>query len=230
MGEFYFSRVQLKRDITVRTLTPLLLGQGHSTHPGHHLVWSLFADEPDRQRDFLWREMTSGMFFILSARLPKDRHGLFDVSPPKMFDPQLVEGDALQFSLRANPVVRKRNPSGERSKKHDIVMDALHGLGEGQRAASRLSAVQEHGFAWLRRQGDRTGFSVAPSMVRVDGYEQHRVARKGARAMSFSTLDFEGRLTVVTPGPFLKGIARGFGSARAYGCGLMLIRRAKRME
>ena len=230
MGEFYFCRVQLKRDITVRSLAPLLLGQGDSAHPGHHLVWSLFANEPDRQRDFLWREMTSGMFFILSARLPEDRHGLFDISPPKVFDPQLVEGDTLQFSLRANPVVRKRNPSGERSKKHDVVMDALYGVGESQRAASRLPAVQEHGFAWLRRQGERTGFSVAPSTVRVDGYEQHRIARKGARVMSFSTLDFEGRLTVVTPSSFLNAITRGYGSARAYGCGLMLIRRAKRIE
>ncbi len=230
MGEVYFSRVRLKRDITVRTLVPLLLGHDNSTHPGHHLVWSLFADEPDRKRDFLWREMTSGVFFILSTRLPEDRHGLFDVSPPKVFDPRLVDGDTLRFSLRANPVVRKRNPSGGRSKKHDVVMDALHGVGEDRRAASRLLAVQEHGFAWLRRQGERTGFSVDPSTVRVDGYEQHRIARKGARAMSFSTLDFEGSLTVVTPGMFLKSIARGFGSARAYGCGLMLIRRTNGME
>ena len=189
-------------------------------------MWSLFADAPDRKRDFLWREMASGVFFLLSPRPPEDRHGLFDVSPPKVFDPKLAEGDTLQFSLRANPVVRKRSQSGARSRKHDVVMDALHNLGTNGRATSRLSAVQDRGFAWLRRQGDRTGFSVARSAVRVDGYEQHQVARKGARVMSFSSLDFEGFLTVVTPDSFLKAVTGGFGSARAYGCGLMLIRRS----
>ena len=43
--------------------------------------------------------------------------------------------------------------------------------------------------------------------------------------MSFSTLDFEGLLTVSDPGTFLSSIVRGFGAAKAYGCGLMLIRR-----
>ena len=226
MGELFFSRVQLKRDITVSTLAPLLLGRAGNTHSGHHLVWSLFADEPDRERDFLWRETASGVFFILSARPPQDRHGLFNVSPPKVFEPQLVEGDTLRFSLRANPVVRKRNSSGERSKKHDVVMNALLAVDADQRAGSRLSVVREAGFAWLLRQGARAGFSVTPTAVRIDGYEQHRVARNGARAMHFSTLDFEGLLTVVKPDAFLKAVAGGLGSARAYGCGLMLIRRA----
>ena len=44
--------------------------------------------------------------------------------------------------------------------------------------------------------------------------------------MSYSTLDFEGMLTVINPASFLPAIARGFGAAKAYGCGLMLIRRA----
>ena len=44
--------------------------------------------------------------------------------------------------------------------------------------------------------------------------------------MAFSTLEFEGLLTVSDPDAFLSGIARGFGATKAYGCGLMLIRRA----
>ena len=44
--------------------------------------------------------------------------------------------------------------------------------------------------------------------------------------MLYSTLDFEGVLTVSDPDPLLPAIARGFGAAKAYGCGLMLIRRA----
>ena len=44
--------------------------------------------------------------------------------------------------------------------------------------------------------------------------------------MSFSTLDFDGILTVNDPAAFLLALSRGFGAAKAYGCGLMLIRRA----
>lgn len=225
-GELYFSRLRLKRDLTVRALAPLLLASDQSRHTGHHLMWSLFADDPKRKRDFLWREMPDGVFFVLSGRPPEDRHGLFDMAPPKAFEPQLIKGDSLGFSLHANPVVRKG--VGGRSKKHDVVMDALEDVERKARAEHRAAVVQASGLAWLRRQGERAGFAVEQSHVRIDGYEQHRVVRKGRHPMSFSTLDYEGVLTVVDPDAFVKAVARGLGSARAYGCGLLLIRRAGR--
>lgn len=225
-GGPFFSRVRLRRDITVRALSPLLLGAHDGRHAGHHLMWSLFADDRARQRDFLWREMPGGVFFVLSARLPEDRHRLFDIAPPKVFEPQLARGDSLGFALHANPVVRKA--AGERSKKHDVVMAALQGVERKDRAGRRQAAVQASGFAWLERQGGRAGFAVDQAQVRIDGYERHRLARKGGKAMSFSTLDYEGILTVLEPDAFLEAVARGFGSARAYGCGLLLIRRAGR--
>ena len=225
----YFSHVRLKRDASVKALLPLLLedDQG-SRHPGHHLVWSLFAEESSGRRDFLWREQERrGGFLILSERIPQDRHGLFDVREPKPFAPALAEGDRLRFSLRANPVVRRRPPAGGRSVKHDVVMDALCGRPSGERAGHRFDAIRERGFAWIERQGAGAGFSVAGADVRIDGYRQHRVSRKESnRAMAFSTLDFDGVLDVRDPAMFLAGVARGFGAAKAYGCGLMLIRRA----
>lgn len=225
----YLSRVRLRRDASVSTLAPLLLGKtgrgGASQQPGHHLVWSLFADGFQRQRDFLWREMERGMFYILSARWPEDRHGLFEIAEPKSFTPSLAAGDRLCFALRANPVIRRRTDR-RRSVKHDVVMDALRNS-EGDRAGMRLRAVQEQGLAWLERQGEKSGFDILSDSVRIDGYEQHRVNRKGpARAMEYSTIDFEGLLTVRDPAALLTAIAHGFGASRAYGCGLMLIRRA----
>ena len=227
----YLSRVRLKRDASVRALAPLLLGNvgrgGPSRQPGHHLVWSLFADGSDRARDFLWREMSAGVFLILSARLPEDRHGLFEVDEPKPFTPALEPGDRLGFSLRANPVIRRRHHSRRRSVKHDVVMDALRSRENGERAAQRFATVQEKGFEWLDRQGTAAGFSIRSADVAVDGYDQHRISRAGSTsAMAYSTLDFEGVLTVSDPDTLLPAIARGFGAAKAYGCGLMLIRRA----
>ena len=229
----YLSRIRLKRDASVQALLPVLLGHvgikdGRSRHTGHHLIWSLFAGEPERQRDFLWREMDAqGTFLILSARPPVDRNALFEIDEPKPFAPALATGDRLRFSLRANPVIRRRSPSRNRSVKHDVVMDALRNHPSGLRAECRLDAVREAGSAWLARQAGKAGFTAQSEEIGIDGYQQHRVERKGsARAMSFSTLDFDGILEVREPAVFLSCVARGFGAAKAYGCGLMLIRRA----
>ncbi len=229
----YLSRVRLKRDASVQALLPVLLGHGgdkdrKSRHTGHHLIWSLFAGEPERQRDFLWREMDArGTFLILSARPPVDRNALFEIDEPKPFAPELAIGDRLRFSLRANPVIRRRSSSRNRSVKHDVVMDALRTPHSGSRAESRLDAVRKAGFAWLDRQAGRAGFTVQPEEIGIDGYRQHRVERNGsAQAMAFSTLDFDGILEVREPPVFLSCVARGLGAAKAYGCGLMLIRRA----
>ena len=228
---WYFSRVRLKREASVSALAPLLLGKsgggGQSRQPGHHLVWSLFADGTERKRDFLWREMRAGEFLILSTRHPEDRHGLFEIDEPKAFAPVLEPGDRLRFSLRANPVIRRRHPSDRRSVKHDVVMDALRSHTKVERAAHRLAAVQEQGLAWLTRQGLKSGFDIRSADLVVDGYDQHRISRAGSvPPMLYSTLDFEGVVTVSDPAALVPAIAQGFGGAKAYVCGLMLIRRA----
>ena len=42
----------------------------------------------------------------------------------------------------------------------------------------------------------------------------------------FGILDLTGRIEIADPAVFLALLARGFGRAKAFGCGLMLIRRA----
>ena len=227
----YLSRVHLRGDASVAVLAPLLLGNtgrgGRGTQSGHHLIWSLFADRANRRRDFLWREMAPGVFYVLSARRPENSHGLFEIAAPKPFSPVLEPGDRLQFCLRANPVVRRRDPNRGRSVKHDVVMDALRSHRKGERADRRLAIVREQGLAWLQRQGAGTGFTFLPDDVRADGYDQHRIRRRrAAPPMFFSTVDFDGILTVGDPDAFLGAVACGFGASKAYGCGLMLIRRA----
>ena len=222
--EAYLSRATLRRDASAASLLPLLRpDESDSHHTGHHLVWSLFADSPDRRRDFLWRETTRGTFYVLSARKPITNHTIFRLDEPKVFAPALATGDRLRFSLRANPVVRRRGPDG-RSTKHDVVMDALRQRA-GDRREARLEVMRESGSAWLAGQGRGAGFDV-DRVLDVDAYEQHSIPRRGALPVRFSTLDIEGVLRVRDPSLFLKAILRGFGSAKAYGCGLMLIRRA----
>jgi CRISPR system Cascade subunit CasE len=170
-------------------------------------------------------------FLVLSARPPLDRHGLFEIES-KPFEPNLAPGDRLAFALRANPVVTRADPESGRPKRHDVVMDHLHALPKAVRAAARSAATLEAGMAWLAAQGERAGFrptlkAAGEPWVRVDGYDQVQVPQgRGKKAITFSVLDLEGVLEVQTPGVFLAALTRGFGKAKAFGCGLMLIRRA----
>jgi CRISPR system Cascade subunit CasE len=233
--DLYFTRARVRRQVPAAALRELLLptDDGRRAGAGHRLVWTLFADRPDRERDFLWREADAGQFYVLSRRAPIDQHALFELDPPKQFAPVLSVGDRLMFSLRANATVAKGGGPGVRGKPCDVVMDAIREVAPGARATERAKQVQLAGQRWLRAQGTRSGFSLelgetqggsAPS-VQVTSYRTLRVDHAGPTAR-IGVLDFEGTLTVTEPELFLEALSRGFGRAKAFGCGLMMIRRA----
>jgi CRISPR system Cascade subunit CasE len=233
----YLSRARLRRHAPAAALRDLLLpsDDGRRAGAGHRLVWTLFADSPERDRDFLWREAEEGMFYLLSRRPPEDQHGLFEpMDPPKLFSPALSAGDRLAFSLRANATVARSAGPGLRGKPCDVVMAAIRDVPPGARAAARAEAVESAGRRWLEAQGARCGFAIpaalnddedAPATLRVTGYRTLRVDHAGPTAR-IGVLDFDGILEVREPETFTAAIGRGFGRAKAFGCGLMLVRRA----
>jgi CRISPR system Cascade subunit CasE len=222
------ARARLRRDRPAEELARILVPEEPGTRLGaaHSLVWALFADGPDRRRDFLWREMRPGEFLILAARQPVDAHNIFDLEF-KPFAPVLRPGQCLGFDLRANPVINVPEKPGQRGKRHDVVMHALSKVARDDRAASRDAAIREAGTAWLARKGRAAGFRVDPARLYIDGYDRVLIPRPDARAVIFSTLTFQGVLTVEDPVQFLAAVLRGFGAAKGFGCGLMLIRRAR---
>lgn len=239
---YYFTRAKLRRDVPAAALRTLLAPRGESARAaaGHRVVWSLFGDTDDRARDFLWRQSQRGTFYLLSRRPPEDRHGLFDLDEPKLFAPELGTGDRLQFALRVNATVARKTGAADRGKPCDVVMNALHAVPASDRARVRRALAEETGRAWLMRQGERRGFRLATAAVGprgepggpdaghlfdVMGYHVLRIDRRGAPAR-FGVLDLEGVLEVTDPGVFLSAMRQGFGRAKAFGCGLLLLRRA----
>jgi CRISPR system Cascade subunit CasE len=222
------ARARLRRDQPVEALARLLVPEEPGARIGaaHSLVWALFADGPDRRRDFLWREIRPGEFLILAARPPTDAHNMFDLEF-KSFAPVLRPGQCLGFDLRANPVISVAESPGQRGKRHDVVMHALSKVARDERAAFREAAIRDAGTAWLARKGTAAGFSVDPSQLYIDGYDRVRILREDRSAVIFSTLTFQGALTVEDPAQFIAAVLRGFGAAKGFGCGLMLIRRAR---
>ncbi len=227
-------KAKLRRDLSANALAALLVPAASGARVGaaHRLVWALFADAPERRRDFLWRQTSPGEFLVLAARPPEDPHALFQIQH-KLFAPMLHTGQRLAFSLRANPVVAEAPAEpGKRGKRRDVVTRAIAALplqpDPEKRRAERFAAMQGAVGKWLVRQGGRHGFSpdMRADRLRIDDEDWVQIPRDGRRAINFLAIGLEGVLTVDDPAKFLARLPVGFGAARAFGCGLMLIRRA----
>lgn len=219
----YLSRLRLSQSPSAQALSGLLNpGDPARRMDAHHkLLWAVFSDGPERQRDFLWREDSAGVFLTLSARPPL-ASDLFTPHEVKDFAPVLAAGDQLAFSLRAN-ATRARKGVG----RVDVVMDALYGIPSGARAEDRMILAQPAGSDWLAGQGAKAGFRLIHAEVgdystfTLPGF---RGPRKGQP--QFGILEMTGVLHVTDPAAFTAQLVQGFGRAKAFGCGLMLIRRA----
>lgn len=237
----YLSRVSLRRDVPAAALRAVLLPTGgdERTASAHRLIWTLFADLPGRTRDFLWRDAGQGEFYILSRRAPEDRHGLFRMDPPQLFAPRLTVGDRLSFLLRVNATVARSSGLNMRGKPCDVVMDALYHAPDGARSETRSGVLVAVAKKWMTNRGAKSGFEIRDETepervdpmcggpVQVLGYQVMRVDRgQGKQKLSAGVLDLQGELEVRNPDLLIDAINEGFGRAKAFGCGLMLIRRA----
>lgn len=205
----------------------------------HQLLWQLFPDRSkETPRDFLFRRDDNKgfpVFYLLSHTEPSPLAGVLAVES-KPFNPQLQVGDQLAFSLRANPV-KKAKCCDESAKyaRHDVVMHLKKNLTETEREQySQAELEQQAGECWLNQQAKGKGFKVLS--VIAEGYQQHQFKKRGIK---ISTLDFQGILEVTDPTLFFTEVfygkvkkddeqpkIRGLGSGKAFGCGLMLIKRA----
>ena len=137
------------------------------------------------------------------------------------FDPDLRAGDQLSFVLRANATRDKRQGQG-RSTRVDVVMDLLHDLPQAERSNKRLALAGDAATEWMTRQGATKGFTL--KHLAVEDYNVQRTPR-GRKTATLGVLELSGVIELTEPAVFLTAMASGFGRAKGWGCGLMLIRR-----
>ena len=221
----YFSKIALRRDAALTTYTARgLTGDGYRSH---QVLWRLFEKGKQQQRDFLYRHVDSTSwpcFFLVSTHRPQDERGVWTIQV-KDYAPRLMTGQRLAFSLRANPVVTKPGQHGK-PVRHDVIMNAKKQRQSHQSTTIHQGTLlQDIGRPWLEARAAKHGFRL--ELVRVDGYQQHHVRKSRAPSIRFSTLDFNGLLTVTEPEPFQHALFYGIGPAKGFGCGMLLIRRAE---
>lgn len=230
----YLSRVRVATSgLDPRSLQRLM--ESHA-YGNHQLLWQLFPR--DQERPFLFRQefetaahvggTPRGMplFYLLSQVEPTPVVGLLDCEI-KPFEPKLETGQQLAFRLRANPVVARKAEGRNRSRRHDVLMDAKwfaqsEGVKDRGEIRERMEAAARQ---WLNdpERAERNGYRLLAE-PRTSGYRQHAYRRKSGR-ISFSSIDFEGQLEVRDSERFLTTLAEGIGRSRAFGCGMWMIRR-----
>jgi len=166
------------------------------------------------------------VFYVLSTQIPEDGNGIWQIDTPQAdYRPDLREGDRLAFQLRANPVVTRTGPDSRRAR-HDVVMDAKRRLNEDDPHRDQASVAYEAGQKWLQARAERHGFKIEDASLRVDGYTTWR--QHYGKKIQLSTLDFAGNLIVSDAIRFREALFNGIGPAKAFGCGLLMIRRIQR--
>jgi CRISPR system Cascade subunit CasE len=139
---------------------------------------------------------------------------------PRPYEPRFAEGMRLAFRLVANPV--RRSPRVDDSGR-------IEASESGHVRHRRRGILDDDGQrAWLDRQALAGGFAVRAVTVsplpspraRTEEYSHERKSR-----LPHIVVRFDGVLEVTDPATLRSTIEQGIGAAKAFGCGLLSVRR-----
>jgi len=239
MSETHFTRLTLKRDAAavaplIGVLAPADAGQAMAT--AHRLMWTIMPEAFQDQRrcgesPFLWRAAGQDKYYVLGPR-PVDDSPFFRIET-KPYRPELSPGDRLAFDLRVNATANRKTgvgaDGGAERQRVDVAIDRLHaeearGATAATRAMRREPAARAAVEEWLKARETRDGYRLAE--LKLVGYRVETLPRDAGRSARLGVFDLQGLLVVEDSSAFLERILAGFGRAKAFGCGLMLLRRA----
>ncbi len=170
----------------------------------HKLLWQCFPGRAEAKRDFLFRSDNDGSdlkLLMLSAESPKQCLWA-EWDGVKEFEPDFPDGALYWFRLRANPTVR---------------ISANRKL--------RALTSREDLDAWLTRKGERCGFALR-SEAEYSACRLERFFRSSdAPPVQLNIVEIGGVLAVTDSTAFGEVFRRGIGRARAFGCGMLLLKR-----
>lgn len=211
----------------------------------HQVLWRGFASLPrgDRENRFLYRheERDDAHSVLVQSVVGPDWGFLADeasgtTAECRTYDPRAIEvGSRFEFFVRANPVVDRRYPDG--SKRRIAVGSDRARLAELRGVSlATLPSRDDLLIEWLERSAAAGGFALergADARRLCDvGPNRDLVVRKngsGSAAgspVTLTTIDFGGILRVTDSTAFSGTLRRGIGRGRAFGCGLVSVRRA----
>lgn len=122
------------------------------------------------------------------------------------------EGAVYGFSLVAN-TVRYKSPR-----------QAVKTNDPDRRKRISLKTHEER-IQWLARHAAQSGFEVV-TVKETPNQGNKDIRKKGTEPFSVTTTQFDGILRITNKELFAKAFREGIGRAKAYGCGLLMLRKA----
>lgn len=179
----------------------------------HRMLWKLFPEDVQAERDFLFHveksERTGAVILMRSVRKPEVSFNGAKILACKEYQLTLQKDQHLRFLLVANPVKTINDENGRTTDKGDL-----------KKCRVPLIRDEEH-RDWLSR---KLKPGAEPEEVFID--QRHPLYfKKSGMAGKIKPVVFQGILKVVEPDAFVQIIQQGIGPAKAFGCGLMLVRR-----
>lgn len=214
----YFTHAQLNKNRAGFEYARNALIANAKKDAGHGLIWSLFADDPDKSRDFIFRETREGQFLIVSQNPPRFDENIWDIKS-KPYAPNIQNGQRFGFALRANPTKAIKVEGSEKSKRIDVLMHAKKQKGEKLSPEER----EEIGLDWLAQKLAREGAKLEKDYCQIMQYSQIKLPKKNENA-TISVIDVEGVIEVTDANIFSNALLRGIGHGKAFGLGLLLLR------
>jgi CRISPR system Cascade subunit CasE len=205
-------------------LPPVVAGMASAEHRLIHALMS--GENADARRNFLYSRTTPSSDgqprYLVQSTEPPRNNALFSVET-KQVGLQYNVGDELLFSITANPTQHRTVQTGH--KYSDAISDALAALTIEERRKQRADTIQAVGVEWFSSRGERGGFSVEPHRVEVEDYGRTYIQRDGAKDIPVTRLSLRGVLTVTDPDAFATTLQVGLGRSRAFGYGMLKVRR-----
>lgn len=208
---------------------PLLsdsLDGNHSAREHFGVLYRLEPEGRDRALKVLVQSRTEPDWSKLETDYVAGTQGApagYRTTPMERLLQSIIPGQPFAFRLRANPTKRILQQKDPRTNK---VWDK-----------KRVNLYRDEDLlAWIERKSRDSGFELltiraapeTPDRIEIPdtrcGKSPH--LRSHTRNLTFGSVLFEGRLRVTDAEVFRETLARGIGSGKAYGFGLLSIARA----
>lgn len=179
----------------------------------HKVLWKLFPENAQAERDFLFHmeksDRTGAVILMQSARKPEIFCNEAKILGCKEYQLALQKDQQLRFLLVANPVKTINDENGRTTNTGDL-------------KKCRVPLIHdEEQRDWLSR---KLKPGAVPGELFID--PRHPLYfRKSGMAGKIKPVVFQGILKVAEPEALVQSIQNGIGPAKAFGCGLMLVKR-----
>ncbi len=193
--------------------------QSKNSYHLHQALWKLYPGCGDEQRNFLYRverlEKGIGTHILMQSTLrPRQSEDNPVILDWREYNPVFSSGQRLRFRLRANPVKTiKDSRKGTVEKKGKIYTKTV-----------RVPLIhEEQQQAWLERK--LQGVAQLETLITQTEPILYFRKEKEKRSGKIQHVLFDGILSITAPDAFSALFQTGIGSAKAFGCGLLTVKR-----